>query len=150
MKNKFKMIWTLKTTKKIFLTEIKDPNCWERLRAGGEGDTEDEMFGWHHQLNGHGFGRTLGVGDRQGGLACWGSWGRKESDTTAWPNWQKDLNKWRDTPHSWIGILNSVKIVISTNSTKFLLNPRCRSNLQKLMIIKLMRTCKGPEHSKHT
>ena len=56
--------------KNFFLTEIKDPNCWERLRAGGEGDTEDEMFGWHHWHNGHGFGRTLGVGDGQGGLAC--------------------------------------------------------------------------------
>ena len=44
--------------------------------------TEDEMIGWHHRLNGHGFGWTLGVGDRQGGLACCCSWGRKESDTT--------------------------------------------------------------------
>ena len=32
--------------------------------------TEDEMVGWHHQLNGHGFGWTLGVGDGQGGLVC--------------------------------------------------------------------------------
>ena len=32
--------------------------------------TEDEMVGWHHQLNGHEFGWTLGVGDGQGGLAC--------------------------------------------------------------------------------
>ena len=32
--------------------------------------TEDEMAGWHHQLDGHGFGWTLGVGDGQGGLAC--------------------------------------------------------------------------------
>ena len=44
--------------------------------------TEDKMLGWHHQLNGHGFGWTPGVGDGQGGLACCGSWGRKESDTT--------------------------------------------------------------------
>ena len=43
---------------------------------------EDEMVGWHHRLNGHGFGWTLGVGDGQGGLACYGSWGRKESDMT--------------------------------------------------------------------
>ena len=42
---------------------------------------EDEMVGWHHQLNGHGFGWTLGVGDRQGGLACCGPWGHKASDT---------------------------------------------------------------------
>ena len=30
--------------------------------------TEDEMVGWHHQLNGHGFGWTPGVGD---GLETW-------------------------------------------------------------------------------
>ena len=47
-----------------------------------KGTTEDEMVGWHHQLNGHGFGWTLGVGDGQGGLACCGSWGHKELDTT--------------------------------------------------------------------
>ena len=44
--------------------------------------TEDEMVGWHHRLNGHGFGWSPGVGDEQGGLACCGSWGHKESDTT--------------------------------------------------------------------
>ena len=44
--------------------------------------TEDEMVAWHHQLNGHGFGWTLGVGDGQGGLACCSSWDLKELDTT--------------------------------------------------------------------
>ena len=44
--------------------------------------TEDEMVGWHHRLNGLEFEQTLGVGDGQGGLACWGSLGRKESDMT--------------------------------------------------------------------
>ena len=47
-----------------------------------KGMTEDEMVGWHHQLNGHEFGWTPGVGDGQGGLACCDSWGHKESDTT--------------------------------------------------------------------
>ena len=47
-----------------------------------KGTTEDEMVGWHHQLNGQCFGWTLGVGDGQGGLACCGSWGLKESATT--------------------------------------------------------------------
>ena len=47
-----------------------------------KGTTEDEMVGWHHRLDGHGFGWTLGVGNGQGGLACCGSWGHKESDTT--------------------------------------------------------------------
>ena len=44
--------------------------------------TEDEMAGWHHLLDGHGFGWTLGVGDGQGSLACSHSWGCKELDTT--------------------------------------------------------------------
>ena len=44
--------------------------------------TEDEMAGWHHQLDGHEFEQTLGVCDGQGGLACCSSWGLKESDTT--------------------------------------------------------------------
>ena len=42
--------------------------------------TEDEMVGRHHQLDGHEFEWTPGVGD--GLLACCDSWGRKESDTT--------------------------------------------------------------------
>ena len=37
------------------LTHWKRPWCWERLKMGGEGDKEDEMVGWHHQLNGHEF-----------------------------------------------------------------------------------------------
>ena len=44
--------------------------------------TENEMVGWHHRLDGHGFGRTLGVGDRQGGLVCCDSWDHKEADMT--------------------------------------------------------------------
>ena len=52
-----------------------------------KGTTADEMAGWHHQLNGHTFGWTPGVGDGQGGLMCRSSWGRKESDMTEWLNW---------------------------------------------------------------
>ena len=48
---------------------------------------QDEMVGWHHQFSGRGFGWTLGVGDGQGGLACCGPWGHKESDMTEWLNW---------------------------------------------------------------
>ena len=40
------------------------------------------MAGWHHQLNGHEFGYTLGVGDGQGVLACCDSRGCKDSDMT--------------------------------------------------------------------
>ena len=38
-----------------------------------KGTMEDEVVGWHHQLNGHEFEWTPGVGDGQGGLACWTS-----------------------------------------------------------------------------
>ena len=44
--------------------------------------TEDEMVGWHHGLDGHEFEQALGVGERQGSLACCSPWGHKESDTT--------------------------------------------------------------------
>ena len=44
--------------------------------------TEDEMAGWHHRLDVHGFWWTPGVGDGQGVLVCCDSWGCKESDTT--------------------------------------------------------------------
>ena len=42
--------------------------------------TEDNMVGWHHQLNGHEFEQALGDGEGQGSLACCSPWGRKESD----------------------------------------------------------------------
>ena len=44
--------------------------------------TEDEMVGWHHQLNGHEFEWTPGIDDGQGGLVCSSPWGCKELDTT--------------------------------------------------------------------
>ena len=45
-------------------------------------ETEDEMVGWHHQLNGHEFEQTLGDSEGQGILVCCSPWGRKESDVT--------------------------------------------------------------------
>ena len=65
----------------------KDPTHWKKTLMlgkieGRRGTIEDKMVGWHHRLNGHGFGWTPGVSDGQGGLACCGSWGRRESDTT--------------------------------------------------------------------
>ena len=65
----------------------KDPDAWKDWRQEEKGTTEDEMVGWHHQLNGHGFGWTPGVGDGQGGLACCSSWGHKKSDTAEQLNW---------------------------------------------------------------
>ena len=43
--------------------------------------TEDEMFRWHHGLNGHKFEQALGDGEGEGSLACYSLWGHKELDT---------------------------------------------------------------------
>ena len=67
----------------------KDPDAGKDWGQEEMGMTKDEMVGWHHQLNGHGFGWTPGVGDGQGGLACCSSWGHKESDTSEGLNWTK-------------------------------------------------------------
>ena len=49
--------------------------------------TEDKMVGWHHRLNAHELGQTLGDSEGQGSLAFCSPWGCKESDTTEWLNW---------------------------------------------------------------
>ena len=69
----------------------KDPDAGKDWGQEEKGTTEDEMAGWHHQLNGHGFGWTLAVGDGQGGLVCCDSWGHKESDMTEWLHWTEDF-----------------------------------------------------------
>ena len=66
----------------------KEPDAGKDWGQEEKGKTEDEMVGCHHQLNWHGFEWTLGVGNGQVGLACCGSWGRKELDH----DWVTDLN----------------------------------------------------------
>ena len=65
----------------------KDPDTGKDWGQEEKGTTEDEMAGWHHWLNGHGFGWTPGVGDGQVGLVCCSSWGHKDLDMTEWLNW---------------------------------------------------------------
>ena len=61
----------------------KDSDAGRDWGQEEKGTAEDEMAGWHHRLDGRESEWTPGVGDREGGLACCDSWGRKESDTTA-------------------------------------------------------------------
>ena len=65
----------------------KDPDAGKDWRQEEKGMTEDEMVGWHHRLNGHGFEQAPGAGVGQGSLACCCPWGRKELDTTERLNW---------------------------------------------------------------
>ena len=60
----------------------KDPHAGKDWGQKEKGATEDEMVGWHHQLNGHQFEQTLGDGEGQGILVCRSPWGHKDSDTT--------------------------------------------------------------------
>ena len=59
----------------------KDPDAGKDGRQE-KGMTEDEMVGWHHQLNGHEFEQGLGVGEGQGSLVCCSPWCHKELDMT--------------------------------------------------------------------
>ena len=69
----------------------KDSDAGRDWGQEEKGTTQDEMAGWHHQLDGHAFEWTPGVGDGQGGLECCNSWSRKESDTTERLNWTELL-----------------------------------------------------------
>ena len=72
----------------------KDPDAGKDWRQE-EREWQDEMGGWHHRLNGHGFGWSLVVGDGQGGLACCSSWGCKEQDATEQLNRTDCMNIWK-------------------------------------------------------
>ena len=65
----------------------KVPDAEKDWRREEKGTTEDEMAGWHHQLNGHKFEYTLGVRDGQGGLVCCSPWGRRVRH-----DWATELN----------------------------------------------------------
>ena len=60
----------------------KNPDARKHWGQEEKGMTGDEIVGWHHRINGHGFLWTPGVGDGQGGLAWCSSWGHKEWDMT--------------------------------------------------------------------
>ena len=74
----------------------KDPDArkdWRQEEKGmREGD--NEMFGWHHRLDGQEFEQAPVVGDGQGSLACCSPWGHEELDTTEWLNWTEGLPWW--------------------------------------------------------
>ena len=97
----------------------KDPDAGKDWRQEEKGLTEDEMVGWHHQLDGREFEQTPRVG--RGSLACCSPWGRKESDTTELLNW-RHINQ-------WILVYSQIRIIfIAVNLRKFSSPPRVCSN----------------------
>ena len=85
----------------------KDPDAGKDWGKEEKGMTEDEMVGWPHRLDGHGFGWTPGVGDGQGGLVCCNSWGRKESDMTEWLDRAVDVGEPQVFWKQWLEILGA-------------------------------------------
>ena len=65
---------------------MKDSDAAKDWKQQEKGTAEDEMVGWHHQLEGHELEQAPGVGDGQGSLACCSPWGHKKSDTAEWLN----------------------------------------------------------------
>ena len=107
----------------------KSWSIWKDSDAGKDwgqeekGMTEDEMVGWYHWLNAHGFGWTPGGADGQGGLVCCGSWGHKESDMTEqlnWTelNWTEHFSSWSLTSHPPATTLLWVLVVSPLTITK--------------------------------
>ena len=65
----------------------KDPDVGKDWKQEEKGPKEDEMVGWHHQLDGQEFEQVPGIVDGQGSLVCYSPWGHKELDMTEWMNW---------------------------------------------------------------
>ena len=86
------MPWTARRSNQSILKEINPEYSLEGLKL--KGAAEDEMVGWHHQLNGHEFDQTPGDGVGKGSLVSCSPWGRKESDTT------ERLNNNNPSPYS--------------------------------------------------
>ena len=66
----------------------KDPDAGKDWGQEEKGMTEDEMVGWHHQLNGHESEQILEDSEGPGRLACCSPWGHKESEMI----WQLNNN----------------------------------------------------------
>ena len=85
----------------------KDSDAGRDWGQEEKGKTEDEIAGWHHCLDACEFEWTPGVCDGQGGLACWNSWGRKESDMTERLNWTEYI-----TVLIWSPLRFSMKYIV--------------------------------------
>ena len=88
----------------------KDRDAGKDWRQEEKGTTEDEMFGWHHQFNGHEFEQAPGDGEGQGSLACCSPRSCKVLDTTEWlnNNNKREVDNWWKTLQPIVSGLNSI------------------------------------------
>ena len=83
------------------MTHWKRPWCWERLKAGGEGDNRGCDGQMASPARWTWIWADSGVGDGQGNLACCSPWGQKELDTTEWLN-SMDQMPWSSFFECWV------------------------------------------------
>ena len=125
----------------------KDPDAGKDWRWEEKGTTEDEMVGWHHQLNGHEFEEAPGVGDGQGSLAFCSPWGHKESDRIERLNWTEQ--KWNESvplppralwqPPCRYPLTNHFCHSLSTAQTALRASMSCLGTLPDLSILSCVR-----------
>ena len=82
----------------------KDPDAGSNWGQEEKGVTEDEMVGWHHQLNGHEIEQTPGDGEGQGHLMCCSPWGCKESDMTEC-RWEVNRKQVSNSVLCWVTVM---------------------------------------------
>ena len=91
--------WCWSWSSIIWLPDVKNWLTGKDLDAGKDwrqeekGKTQDEVVGWHHQLDGHEFEQALGISDEQGSLTCCSPWGCKEPDMSEELNWTDPRSK---------------------------------------------------------
>ena len=115
----------------------KDPDAGKVWGQEEKGTTEDEMIGWHHRLNGHGFGWTPGVDDGQGGLVCCRFMGSQRVRH----DWVTELN-WTMSAEVFILMKSNLLIFCLIDSAfgviykKYLSHPRHKSYFNMVMVFK--------------
>ena len=116
----------------------KDADAGKDWGQEGKGMTEDEMVGWHSQLNVHEFEQTLGDKEEQGSLACCSPRGCKESDMTEWLN---NLNNGSFIPK----FLRTLHTVLHTGCINLHSHQECQrvtfcpNPLQHLLFVKFLK-----------
>ena len=114
----------------LWLSDVKswltgeDPDAGKDWRWEEKETTEDEIFGWHHRLNGREFEQAPGDGEGQWILACWSPWGRKDLDTIERLN---NNRKFREQTRSTV---NDTKRVQSANPNEYRTNNQCLQHMR--------------------
>ena len=73
----------------------KDPDAGKDWRQKEKGTTENEMVGWHHQLDGHKFEQALGDSEGQRSLTCCSPWcAKNQTGLSDWTSYQRQRD-WR-------------------------------------------------------